>query len=40
MSHRFDKGRNDVRLIICIREDIPTKVLRKHNFPQHIEIGF
>ena len=33
MPYRLDRNRNGGRAIIYVREDIPSKVLRKHLFP-------
>ena len=40
MLFRLDRNRNGGRVIISVREDIPSKVLRKHLFPNDIEGTF
>ena len=35
--YRLDRNRNGGGVIIYIREDIPSKVLQKHNFTKNIE---
>ena len=35
--YRFDRNRNGVDIIIYVREDIPNRMLTKHNFPDNIE---
>ena len=37
MPYRLDRNRNGGWVIIYVREDIPSKVLRKHLFPNDIE---
>ena len=37
MPHRLDRNRNGGGVIIYVRDDIPSKVLRKHFFPNDIE---
>ena len=37
MPYRFDRNRNDGGVIIYLREDIPSKIRRKHLFPNDIE---
>ena len=37
MPYRLDRNRNDGGVIIYVREDIPSKILRKHFFPNDIE---
>ena len=37
MPYRLDRNRNDEGVIIYVREDILSKVLRKHLFPNDIE---
>ena len=37
MPHRLDRNRNDGGIIIYVREDIPIKILTKHNLPEDIE---
>ena len=37
MPYRLDRNRNGGGVIIHVREDIPSKVLRKHLFPNNIE---
>ena len=32
MPYRLDRNRNGRRVILYVREDIPSKVLRKHYF--------
>ena len=40
MPYRLDRNRNGGGLIIYVRDDIPSKVLRKHIFPNNIEGTF
>ena len=45
MPYRFDRNRNGGGVIIYVREDIPSKFLRKNLFPNDreeifIEINF
>ena len=35
--YRLDRNRNGGGVIIYIREDIPSKVLKRHNFTKNIE---
>ena len=35
--YRLDRNRNGGGVIIYVREDIPSKILRKHFFPNDIE---
>ena len=35
--HRLDRNRNGGGILIYVREDIPSKKLSKHNFPDDIE---
>ena len=37
MPYRLDRNRNGGGIIIYVREDIPTKILIKHNLPEYIE---
>ena len=37
MPYRLDRNRNGGGVIIYVREDIPSKILRKHFFPNDIE---
>ena len=37
MPYRLDRNRNGRGVIIYIREDIPSKILREHLFPNDIE---
>ena len=37
MPYRLDKNRNGGGVIIYVREDIPSKFLRKHLFSNDIE---
>ena len=37
MPYRLDRNRNGRRVILYVREDIPSKFLRKHLFPNDIE---
>ena len=37
MSYRLVRNRNGGGVITYVREDIPSKVLRKHLFPNDIE---
>ena len=37
MPVRPDRNRNEGGVIICVREDIPSKTLEKHKLPQDIE---
>ena len=35
--YRLDRNRNGGGIIIYVREDIPNRMLTKHNFPDNIE---
>ena len=35
--YRLDRNRNGGGIIIHVREDIPNRILTKHNFPDNIE---
>ena len=37
MPYRLDRNRNGRGVITSVREDIPSKILRKHLFPKDIE---
>ena len=37
MSCRLDRNRNGGGIFVYVREDIPTKILTKHNLPENIE---
>ena len=37
MPYRLDRNKNGGGKIIYVREDIPTKILRKYNLPEDIE---
>ena len=37
MPYRLDRNKNGGGIIIYVREDIPTKILTKHNLPEDIE---
>ena len=37
MPYRLDINKNGGGIIIYVREDIPTKILTKHNLPKDIE---
>ena len=37
MPYRLDINKNGGGIIIYVREDIPTKILTKHNLPEDIE---
>ena len=37
MPYRLDRNRNGGGVIIYVREDIPSKILKKHLFPNDIE---
>ena len=37
MPYRLHRNRSGGGIIIYVREDIPTKILAKHNFPEDIE---
>ena len=37
MLYRLDRNRNSGGVIIHVSEDIPSKILRKHIFPNDIE---
>ena len=37
MPYRLDRNRNNGEIIIYVREDIPTKILTKHNLLEDIE---
>ena len=37
MSCRLDRNRNGGGIFVYVREDIPTKILTKHNLPEDIE---
>ena len=37
MSYRLDRNRNGGGITLCVRKDIPTKILTKHNLPEDIE---
>ena len=37
MPYRLDRNRNGGGIMICVTEDIPTKILTKHNLPENIE---
>ena len=38
--YRLDSNRNGVGIMIYVREDIPSKIVRKHCFPKDIEALF
>ena len=38
--YRLDKNKNGDGIIICIREDILSKIVAKHGFPKDIEALF
>ena len=35
--YRLDRNRNGGGIVIYVREDIPNRMLTKHNFPDNIE---
>ena len=37
---RLDRNRNGGSLMIYVRDEIPSKMLTKHNLPEDIEAGF
>ena len=37
MPYRLDRNRNGGRVIIYVREDIPSKILKKHKLPHDNE---
>ena len=37
MPYRLDRNKNGGGKILYVREDIPTKILRKYNLPEDIE---
>ena len=37
MPYRLDQNRNGCGIMIFIRDDIPSRVLTKHVFPDNIE---
>ena len=40
IPYRLDRNRNGGGLTIYVRDDIPSKMLTKHNFPENIEAAF
>ena len=40
IPYRLDRNRNGGGLTIYVRDDIPNKMLTKHNFPENIEAAF
>ena len=40
MTYRLDMNRNGGGVIICVREDIPSKTLEKHKLRQDFEVMF
>ena len=38
--YRFDRNRNGGGLTIYVRDDIPSKTLKKHSFPENTEAAF
>ena len=40
IPYRLDRNRNGGGLIIYVQDDIPSKMLTKHNFPENIEAAF
>ena len=37
MPYRLDRNRNGGGVIIYVREDIPSKILKKHKLPEDVE---
>ena len=40
MPYRLDRNRNDGGVIIYVRDDIQSNILRKHLFPNDVELIF
>ena len=40
IPYRLDRNRNGGGLMIYVRDDIPSKMLTKHNLPEDIEAAF
>ena len=40
IPYRLDRNRNGGGLMIYVRDDIPSKMLTKHNFPEDTEAAF
>ena len=37
LPYRLDRNRNDGGVLIFVKEDIPSKLLTKHNFPSDVK---
>ena len=37
LPYRLDRNRNGGGVVIFVKEDIPSKLLTKHNFPSDVE---
>ena len=37
LSYRLDRNRNGGGIMIFVKEDIPTKLITKHNFQSDVE---
>ena len=40
LPYRLDRNRNGEGVMIFVKEDIPSKLLTKHNFPSDVESLF
>ena len=40
IPYRLDRNKNGLGLMIYVRDDIPSKTLTKHNYPEDIEAAF
>ena len=40
IPYRLDKNRNGGGLMISVRDDIPNKMVTKHNLPEDTKAGF